>query len=170
MLLRPLHHIKRNVVAYIALFVALTGTSYAAFTLPAGSVGSRQLQNRSVTSVKLDPTSIAASVRAWANLQWTGGVWRVQSSSRDIHVVSNTQGEQVSWRRTRFASNCMASVTPLRNFPGGVNVSPSGYVTTSFDPSAGFLSIFGIAVNGTPQVQSVNVLIVCPSRGSQKIK
>ena len=63
-----LNHVKANVVAYLALFVALGGTSYAAFSLPPGSVGSRQLKNRAVTAAKLNPTSIAASVRAWANL------------------------------------------------------------------------------------------------------
>ena len=31
-----LTHLRGNVVAYIALFVALGGTSYAAFSLPAG--------------------------------------------------------------------------------------------------------------------------------------
>ena len=45
MLLRPLRHIRNNLVAYIALFVALSGTSYAAFSLPAGSVGTRELKN-----------------------------------------------------------------------------------------------------------------------------
>ena len=34
---RILNHARGNLVAYIALFVALGGTSYAAFGLPAGS-------------------------------------------------------------------------------------------------------------------------------------
>ena len=36
---RPLHHLRNNAVGYVALFVALGGTSYAAISLPAGSVG-----------------------------------------------------------------------------------------------------------------------------------
>ena len=58
-----LNHIKANLVAYLALFIALGGTSYAAFSLPAGSVGKRQLQNRSI-----DPSSLtrAASGRRFA--------------------------------------------------------------------------------------------------------
>ena len=39
---RVVQHIRSNVVAYIALFVALGGTSYAAIKLPANSVGTRQ--------------------------------------------------------------------------------------------------------------------------------
>jgi hypothetical protein len=42
-----------NVAATIALFVALGGTSYAALSLPAGSVGTKQLKNGAVTKAKL---------------------------------------------------------------------------------------------------------------------
>ena len=35
---------RHNVVAYLALFVALGGTSYAAIRLPANSVGARQIK------------------------------------------------------------------------------------------------------------------------------
>jgi hypothetical protein len=42
-----------NVAATIALFVALGGTSYAAFSLPAASVGTKQLKNGAVTKAKL---------------------------------------------------------------------------------------------------------------------
>ena len=169
---RLLAHARRNAIAYLALFVSLCGTSYAAFTLPAGSVGKAQLQNRAVDSGKLDPNSIAASVRAWANLVWAG-TWRVQASSGDIRVTTVALGETVSWRHTRFASNCMASVTPQRDFgpggPGGTGTS-DGYVTTFFDPRAGQLQIDGMAADGrTRQAQGVSILIVCPSPGSQRV-
>jgi hypothetical protein len=45
-------HIRSNAVGYVALFVALGGTSYAA-TLPRNSVGSKQLKNNAVTSAKI---------------------------------------------------------------------------------------------------------------------
>jgi hypothetical protein len=41
------------VVACVALAVALSGTSYAAFVLPANSVGSKQLRKSAVTNKKL---------------------------------------------------------------------------------------------------------------------
>jgi hypothetical protein len=37
------------VVAFIALLVAMAGTGYAATTLPANSVSTRQLKNNAVT-------------------------------------------------------------------------------------------------------------------------
>jgi hypothetical protein len=168
MLTRLLHLIRHNVIALIALFVALGGTSYAALNLPAGSVGTPQLKNRSVTASKLNPSSVAASVRAWAALTWDG-VWRVRASSSDIRVKTTALGETVSWPHTRFPSNCMASVTPTRNFlppPGG---ALHAYVNASFSPRSGSLDIEGVGPNGAPQAQSANVLIMCPSPGSQKV-
>lgn len=50
-----------NIVATLALFVALGGSSYAALTLPSHSVGTPQLRNGSVTVPKLAfPLGIAA--------------------------------------------------------------------------------------------------------------
>jgi hypothetical protein len=55
--LRPAHS---TVVAYLALFVALGGTTYAAtnLPLPKNSVGTRQLKDHAVTSSKLNPTAV----------------------------------------------------------------------------------------------------------------
>jgi hypothetical protein len=56
-----LGHVRRNVVAYAALFVALGGTSYAALKLPDNSVGTAQLRNGSVTSSKLAAGAVTGS-------------------------------------------------------------------------------------------------------------
>jgi hypothetical protein len=49
-----------NVVATLALFLALGGASYAALKLPAGSVGSKQLKSNAVTSAKVKDGSLVA--------------------------------------------------------------------------------------------------------------
>jgi hypothetical protein len=49
-----------NVVALIALFVAIGGTSYAAITLKANSVGTKQLRHNAVTSSKVKDRSLLA--------------------------------------------------------------------------------------------------------------
>jgi hypothetical protein len=54
---RPSH---ATVVAYLALFVALGGVSYAAVRLPAGSVGTRQIRTHAVTLRKIAPSARAA--------------------------------------------------------------------------------------------------------------
>jgi hypothetical protein len=54
MLRRLRNHLSyANVVASLALFIALGGASYAAFHLPAASVGTAQIKNHAVTLVKL---------------------------------------------------------------------------------------------------------------------
>jgi hypothetical protein len=50
-----------NVVACLALFVALGGASYAATALPKSSVGSKQLKNGAVTSTKLKAKAVTAA-------------------------------------------------------------------------------------------------------------
>jgi len=55
-----LRHIRRNVVAYAALFIALGGSSYAAIKLPANSVGNRQLKKGAVTASKVKTHSLLA--------------------------------------------------------------------------------------------------------------
>src|SRR4051794_32175986 len=42
-----------NVIATLALFIALGGTSYAALTLPRNSVGSKQIRSRAVGASEL---------------------------------------------------------------------------------------------------------------------
>ena len=46
------------VVACVALVVALGGTGYAAFRLPSGSVGTKQLRNGAVTRAKIAPATL----------------------------------------------------------------------------------------------------------------
>ena len=48
-------------VALLALFVALGGSSYAALTLPRGSVGGKQLKKNAVTSPKVKRGSLLLS-------------------------------------------------------------------------------------------------------------
>jgi len=69
-------HMRRHAVAYLALFVALGGTSYAAVSLPRDSVGAKQLKSSSVTSSKVKDGSLRAKDLAgsdWAGLKGDPG-------------------------------------------------------------------------------------------------
>ena len=48
-----------NVVAFLALFVALSAGSYAAISLPANSVGSKQIKAKAVTNKKLGNNAVS---------------------------------------------------------------------------------------------------------------
>jgi len=54
-------HLRGNAVAYVALFTALGGTSYAAVNLAPGSVTARTLANGAVTHTKLAAGSVGTS-------------------------------------------------------------------------------------------------------------
>src|SRR3954464_8399639 len=49
-----------TLVAYMALFVALGGASYAAIAIPRNSVGTRQLKANAVTSAKVKNRTLRA--------------------------------------------------------------------------------------------------------------
>jgi hypothetical protein len=112
-----LAHARNNAVAYAALFVALGGTSYAALSLPANSVGTRQVRNGaittrkiangSITPVKLDSGSFGGSVRYWAHVNQSG---QVVSGSRGAHASEAGAQYTVTWG-TDFSSRCAPLVT-----------------------------------------------------------
>ena len=105
-------HLRKNVVAYVALFVALGGTSYAAVSLPAGSVGNRQLKNHSITPIKLNPGSIAGYVRDWAEIDPSG---QLVASRPSAHLVGWGEtgafpGGIVSWGQA-IPRSCVATAS-----------------------------------------------------------
>lgn len=58
---RTLLHLRRNAVAYCALFVATGGTSYAAVSLPANSVASKQIKKSAVSGPKIKKNAVTAA-------------------------------------------------------------------------------------------------------------
>jgi hypothetical protein len=81
---RAISHLRANAVAYVALFVALGGTSYAAVSLPANSVGNRQIRNHSIDPDKLNPRYTRGNIRIWASVAASG---RVVAGGRRVKVV-----------------------------------------------------------------------------------
>ncbi len=164
---RVLAYLQRNALATLALalsVLALAGASYAAFSLPANSVGSRQIRNHSIGAQKLDPSSIAASVRAWAVIQWGAGNKLVaKSTSERVRVGTGGTSATITWPHRRFARNCMPSITPEEN--RNTKFGVPDYITAQFDPtnpSGAFLSLLGFAADGTRGPQAAYVMIVCP--------
>jgi hypothetical protein len=57
-----LRFLRRNTIALIALFIALSGTTYAAsLALPKNSVGTKQLKNNAVTSAKIKNNQVTGA-------------------------------------------------------------------------------------------------------------
>jgi Pentapeptide repeats (8 copies) len=78
------------IVACIALFVALGGTSYAAIRLPANSVGTKQIKNSAVTGVKVkNATLTGAKIK---NATLTGAKIK-DASLTGADIVASTLGK-----------------------------------------------------------------------------
>jgi hypothetical protein len=153
-----LNHLRSNVVAYLALFVALGGTSYAAISLPAGSVGNRQLKNHSISPIKFERGSIAGYVRDWAEIDAAG-----QITASDPHARLVSWGESgsfpggiVSWGeaipRSCFASATTGATTPLAY--AGASVISNGSKTGTF---------VGAQILLSAPMTSVTVAVICPA-------
>jgi hypothetical protein len=70
-----INHLRRNAVAYLALFLALGGTSYAVSRPPANSVDTPQLVNGAVTAPKLGRLPAVSAFSDDFEQQLSDGVW-----------------------------------------------------------------------------------------------
>jgi hypothetical protein len=152
-----LRHLQANLVAYLALFVALGGTSYAALRVPAGSVGARQLKNHSIGPAKFDRGSIAGYVRDWITIDSQG---RILSSRPKAHLIvwrpsGPAPGGLIQWNQPIPAA-CVA-------FANAENAGgpPLSYATAAV-VSGGRKHDGGTYVNLSAPAPAVNVVVVCP--------
>lgn len=148
-------HVKSNVIAYLALFVALGGTGYAAASLPKGSVGNRQIKNHAVTPIKFDKGSIAGYVKAWAKISGNG---TIAASRPSAHLISwqttaPFPGGLIGWSESIPAS-CFAIATTS----SVIGASYASADLASVDPKHDADTYVRLSAPSTP----VNVAIICP--------
>jgi hypothetical protein len=156
--MRALAHVRHNLIAYLALFIALGGTSYAAISIPRNSVGAAQLKNHSITPAKLSPSAIGGYVRAWAIVNANGTI--VRSSEKATSSVQNGDpgGYSIYWS-SRFPADCptVASVNNLNEGTGYATRVVTG--ANPREPSYTGVSTFNMA--GEPTPLAFNVVVVC---------
>jgi hypothetical protein len=144
-------HLRANAIAYLALFVALGGTSYAAMSLPAGSVGARQIKNHVIAPVKLDPKFISASVRYWAIVAGNGHV--IASHPRPKTFGFGSGSGVVDWGKPS-QPGCFVL--------GTVNDVGPGFVSTTLVGLS--VAVHMYDPNGVPEPHTVDLAILCEPR------
>ena len=107
---RIINHLRRNLIGYIALFVAIGGTSYAASALPPNSVGGPQLKNHAIDPVKFDPRYINGSVAAWAIVGANGKVIAGGGSPKTAGDAPYPGNYIISWG-VRLEPSCATVAT-----------------------------------------------------------
>ena len=155
-MLKTLTFIRHNAIALLALFVALGGTSYAAFSLPAGSVGARQLRDHSITPIKFDRTAIGGFVRYWARIDAAGKVIASRPRAKVVAWYSSPTGPYsggiVRWGKP-IGTGCFSLATiesfPQAHYASAVTVPGSGGVGTQVRIA-------------TSAIEPVDVAVICP--------
>jgi hypothetical protein len=163
-------HARSNLVGYLALFVALGGTSYAAISIPRGSVGATQIRNHSITPVKFNRSVIAGSARAWAivgasgNVIASGGKPKVTTSSS----IPGRYGIQWGLNLPRTCSTVAnidsrspASAQTVITLPGGgVENVVAGFVT-DVRTNGGVTGLDTLNQAGHPMSLAFDVAVIC---------
>jgi hypothetical protein len=172
---RLIAHLRSNLVGWIALFVALGGTGYAAISIPRNSVGAAQIRNRSITPAKLNPKSIGGSVRAWAIIRANATV--IASGHRPSVSAQALPGSYLIQWDTKLPRTCATvanidqrspNLTPVSVGGGQTNVA-IGYVSsivTETVPTGGRQTASETALttfnqSGEPTPMTFDVAVIC---------
>jgi hypothetical protein len=158
---RLIDHARSNVIAYLALaiaFLALTGGAYAALSVPANSIGARQIQNHAITAVKLDPSSIGGTVRHWAQVNANGTIAGSSSQARDTGVAPD--GDYlITWSDT-LPKACVPVATVLGT--AGLLSPAAGFANvriTGSHPTRVWVSTY--SAQGTPKPAPFSLAVIC---------
>lgn len=152
---KVVRHLRQNAVAYLALFVALGGTSYAAISIPRNSVGNRQLKNHSVRPIKFDRNTIGGYVRMWARVSADGKIIASRPTAKVVvwdPVGGQTAGGELHWMAA-VPTNCftLASTEPTLG---------ASYVSAKLlTGNARFGTLVRISLSA---FDPVNVAVICP--------
>ncbi len=101
------------VVAFVALLVALGGTSYAAFSVPKNSVGTKQLKNGAVTTKKIKNGTVTKSKLNTSGLT----VPHALNATTATHATSAAGLDNLQKLNWRVPSNTAAQI--IYTSPGG---------------------------------------------------
>ena len=158
-----LRHARQNTVAYVALFVALAGTSYAALRVPTNSVGERQLRNHSIDPVKLNPRFFGGYVRKWATVDASG---HLIASGGPVKVTmpsflppANYVIDWLTHPRTRCTS--IVSLDEHSNNSSGPAAGSVTSGTTQNDIRGVETSVSTFGSSGTPEPESFDIALLC---------
>ncbi len=141
------------VVSIIALVVALGGTSYAAFSVPRNSVGSRQLRKNAVTTKKIANGAVTDAKIAKGTITAKqinmNALGTVPSATDATHATDadNLGGSPSSAYQTKIV---WARIAPDGTLTAGSGVVSSGLLTTGEYEVIFNRAVTGCAYEATP--------------------
>ncbi len=176
-----------NVIATLALFVALGGSSYAAVNLPRNSVGSAELKTNSVGATEIKRKAVRTSEISDRSIRLRdistsarnalhgqtgpagppGPTYFETVESAGGFVKGNATGSESNGLGVRLIafSRSMASCVPsatLTSVPGGPNPTPPGGAHIQTGTSAdGRVVVKTFDPTGSPAFYAFNLVVAC---------
>ena len=159
-------HLRNNAVGYVAIMIALGGTSYAA-TSPTASHA--QLQSRIVQRAKDDPQLVNGNVRAWAIVGPAGRVIASGGKPKVTPQAGDPGGYGIRWgvkvgRCATEATIDSSASPPTERLP--VAGDPSAPFTAGYAVASTFVRHNETAVQtynqqGQPTPLGFDVMVIC---------
>jgi hypothetical protein len=122
-----------NVMATIALFIALGGASYAAVKLPKNSVGTKQIKNKSITGAKIATGAITGGKIAprsiggpALNLSSIGTVPSAAQATNAAHATSADTATRAATAERAEAVPPPEALHVVTNFEPGCSATATG--------------------------------------------
>jgi hypothetical protein len=139
-----------NVMATIAVFIALGGASYAALKLPKNSVGTKQLKKNAVTAAKIKNEAVTA-----AKVQ-KGTLTGTQINASTLGTVPNAENAQTAQKANALSPGEAWHVVGAPGEPAFLNSwadSSSGVPKVAFyRDHEGVVHLMGLATGGSEAV------------------
>ena len=173
------------VISIVALFFAFGGISYAAFTIPNNSVGTKQIRNNAVTYQKIAPGTIGSArinqglvqTRVTGTCEGTNGA--IGQVTQSGHVVCNPSASQqfgssstgtaVTGTATSVASRSLGAGSYLLlgdAYANNSGVSNSTFTCTLSVPSGSSQARTVTVPAGHQVVLPINLASTVPSAGA----
>jgi hypothetical protein len=148
------------VVAFVALLVAIGGTSFAAFRLPKNSVGTKQLMTNAVTSKKIKNGAVTSSKIA------TGAVTAAKINTSGLTVPNAAHAASADSATTAGDASTLAGQPPsafarsvawaLVRADGTIDSESGGISVSARSGRGDYFLDFGRNVSGDPILVSLN--------------
>ena len=167
---RTTSHLRQHglaAAAFVCSLLALAGSSYAAFSIPANSVGGRQLKNHAIDPIKMDPKVINGSVRAWAIVGPNARVIAGGGKPKVTAAISDPGGYGIGWgvKLGRCATVVTVDITLSRPtehvpIPGNPSVPfTAGYAVAASSRRGTFVQTYN--QQGQPTPLGFDVAVIC---------
>jgi hypothetical protein len=144
------------VVALLALFIALAGTSYAAIKLPANSVGTKQLKANAVTSKKIKHGAVNGS-KVLANSLTGSNIKEATLAKVPAAVAADRATSATSATNATHASNADSATT-------AATATALASVAYRVNTSAGAITVPGCTGTcGPSEVGTTFAIATCPA-------